>query len=294
MRALEELHGLQDLPSPALSDYLTTISGNPTLRTSWPWTSFVRVRAGDSQIRPDLPIHTRPLLIGRSMGPFGTREPSMKSATSLKGTPISDDDEEVAPDSPAVEAIDMGFVPPVVHSRHRWHPGGQLTSYEKQESIPATSHQTTVPLPSQPSQPRTVRSASADLTQRLPTSANAMVSPVLTESRIFDANKGLFSQDAPSVAGLPIGMDAPGSKSLSAPQLLEAFQTVDPTSAALIEELRRAINVEDLTGQFEHTRRSLVARGGYSEVYTTHWRCHAQPNLIPVCRCIASFITPAH
>jgi len=27
----------------------------------------------------------------------------------------------------------------------------------------------------------------------------------------------------------------------------------------------------------------LVARGGYSEVYTTHWRCHTQPNLILVC-----------
>ena len=90
-------------------------------------------------------------------------------------------------------------------------------------------------------------------------------------------------------------MDVPESKLLLVPQLHETFQAVDLTSAALIEELRRAIDVEDLTSQFEHTRRNRVARGGgYSEVYITHWRCHSQPNPIPVCRCIAFYITPTH
>src|SRR5258708_7943067 len=177
-------------------------------------------------------------------------------------------------------------------------------------------------------------------------SANATASPVLTEARISDA---FLSQDAPSVAGHPIGMDAPGSEPLSAPHLSEAFQTVDPTSVALIEELRRAtdvedligqdassvaslrvgmdvpgskpfsaphlpeafqtvdptsavlieelrrtIDVEDLTGQFDHIHRSRHARGGYSDVYFHHRKRHTQPNLLPIIQSIESSITPAH
>ncbi len=176
--------------------------------------------------------------------------------------------------------------------------------------------------------------------------ANAMALPVLTEARISDV---FLSQDAPSVAGLPISMDVPGSKPLLAPHLSEtfrtvdptsvalieglrwatdvedltgqdassvaslcigmdvpgskpllvphppeAFQTVDPTSAVLIKELRQTIDVEDLTSQFDHIHCSQHVRGGYSDVYVTHWKHHTQPNLIPVCQCIGSYITPAH
>ncbi len=113
-----------------------------------------------------------------------------------------------------------------------------------------------------------------------------MPSPILTEPRTSDVNKALFSQDAPSVADLPIGTAVQGFEPLSAPQPCEAFQSLDPTLAALIEELRRATDVENLTGHFEHTHRSRVARGGYSEVYITHWRRHMQPNLTPVCQCM--------
>src|SRR5260370_37064347 len=115
---------------------------------------------------------------------------------------------------------------------------------------------------------------------KLPSSSNAMLSPVLTEAGISDASKALSSQNAPSVAGLSVGMDASVSKLLSVPQLPEASQTVDLTSPALIEELRGATDVEDLTGQFEHARRNRVARGGYSEVYMAHWKCGTK---IPVC-----------
>ena len=68
------------------------------------------------------------------------------------------------------------------------------------------------------------------------------------------------------------------------------FQTVDnlPTSpmdaasATLMGELRQVTDVEDLSGQFEHTRRKGVARGGYSEVYMTHLRDHTHSNFIQV------------
>src|SRR5258708_33107572 len=92
-------------------------------------------------------------------------------------------------------------------------------------------------------------------------SANATASPVLTEARISDA---FLSQDAPSVAGLPIGMDVPGSKPLSAPHLSETFQTLEPTSVAPIEELRRATDVEDLTGQDVSSDASLRVGMGES------------------------------
>src|SRR5258708_13572308 len=78
-------------------------------------------------------------------------------------------------------------------------------------------------------------------------SVNASASLVRTQTRTSD--DVFLSQDAPSVAGLPIGMDVPGSKPLWAPHLSETFQTVEPTSVALIEELRRAKDVEDLPGQ---------------------------------------------
>ncbi len=59
------------------------------------------------------------------------------------------------------------------------------------------------------------------------------------------------------------------------------------TWAALIGELRQASDVEDLSGQFDHTHRRWVAAGGYSEVYLTYWRVSTQTNPVPVCLCIS-------
>ena len=133
----------------------------------------------------------------------------------------------------------------------------------------------------QPSQPRPPHSASTDPTHRL--SAYTMLSPVLTEPCISDANKALSSQNATSVSDLSVGMDVPVFKPLLAPHLPKPFQPVDLTSPALIKELRQAMDVEDLAGQLEHTCHNQVARGGYSKVYITQWRCRTAPNLIPVC-----------
>lgn len=137
------------------------------------------------------------------------------------------------------------------------------------------SHRTTVSIPSLLPQPRAVRSALADLTHRL--SSSPMPCYRRFGQRDISLMRTHFSlKTQPLVAGLSTGVDAPVSKPLSAPKLPKAFQPVDLTSAALIEEIRHV--VEDLTGQFEHTRR--VTRGSYSEVHIIHWRCHTQPNLI--------------
>ncbi len=62
----------------------------------------------------------------------------------------------------------------------------------------------------------------------------------------------------------------------------------------LIDELKQLTDVEDLSGQFEHTRRKGVARGGYSEVYLTHLRDHTKSNLIPVSLSACFYITLSH
>lgn len=48
---------------------------------------------------------------------------------------------------------------------------------------------------------------------------------------------------------------------------------MDPFPSALIDGLRdAATSVPDLSGQFDHSSRRLVAQGGYSTVYTTEWK----------------------
>src|SRR5258708_21631665 len=47
---------------------------------------------------------------------------------------------------------------------------------------------------------------------------------------------------------------------------------MDPSSSALIDGLRAATSVADLSGQIDHSSRRLVATGGYSTVYTAGWK----------------------
>ncbi|SRR5258708_7909395 len=47
---------------------------------------------------------------------------------------------------------------------------------------------------------------------------------------------------------------------------------MDPSTAALIDGLRAATNVADLSGKIDHSSRHLVATGGYSTVYTAGWK----------------------
>ena len=104
-----------------------------------------------------------------------------------------------------------------------------------------------------------------------------------------DPNKvSFFSQDMVSATGSPAIVNVRGSKLPSSSQWPEPFRTlnqtspIDYTSAALIDELRQSKDFEDLTGQFVHTHRSRVARGGYSEVHFTHWLGRTRTDFIPV------------
>ena len=92
---------------------------------------------------------------------------------------------------------------------------------------------------------------------------------------------------SPAVANVrsPAIVNVWGSKFPSSSRRPGPLQTPDRTPkslAALIEELRESKDVEDLTGQFEHTSRRLVARGGYSEVHFTHWLDPTRTDSIPV------------
>ena len=103
---------------------------------------------------------------------------------------------------------------------------------------------------------------------------------------LSDSSKASFSsQDRVAIAGSPTIEDVRGSEFPPSSQRPGPVRTPDHTPkspAALIDELRQSKDVEDLTGQFEHTSRRLVARGGYSEVHFTHWLDRTRTDSIPV------------
>jgi len=101
---------------------------------------------------------------------------------------------------------------------------------------------------------------------------------------------GTNSSPVSSIGSLAssINMEKPPSEPPSLPfsssQTLDNFPTspIDAASDTLLSELRKVTDVEDLSGRFDHTHRKLVARGGYSEVCTTHLRDDIESNLIQV------------
>ena len=103
---------------------------------------------------------------------------------------------------------------------------------------------------------------------------------------LSDSNKASFSsQDRVAVAGSPTIEDVRGSEFPPSSQRPGPLRTPDRTPkslATLIDELKQSKDVQDLTGQFEHTSRRVVARGGYSEVHFTHWLDRTRTDSIPV------------
>ncbi len=103
-----------------------------------------------------------------------------------------------------------------------------------------------------------------------------------------DTNTPLISSQDMGSLTASINMEVLGFKpplQLPAPfQPVDSLPTspMDAASVTLMGELRQVTDVEDLSGQFEHTCRKGVARGGYSEVYMTHLRDHTKSNVIQV------------